>query len=91
MKTHRLSLTMSAMLAAAAMFAAEPSTEETQPDTDSAPQSAQPQLPEGNVAVPERALVITGGQNGISEGVYTVLYDTSENTKFDDPVPPASS
>ena len=79
---------MSALLAAAAMFAAEPSTEEPQPDSDSEPQPAQPQLPEGNVAVPERALVITGGQNGISEGVYTVLYDTSENTKFDDPVPP---
>ena len=40
-----------------------------------------------NVAVPDRAIVLTGGQNGINRQVMTVLYDTS-NTHFQDPQPP---
>lgn len=41
-----------------------------------------------NVAVPSRALVLYGGQNGLNEQVYTVLYDSSEDVTFHDPVPP---
>lgn len=41
-----------------------------------------------NVAVPNRALVLTGGKNGIDEHVYTVLYDSNEEVTFHDPVPP---
>lgn len=41
-----------------------------------------------NVEVPNRAIVLTGGQDGIREQVYTVLYTTSDLVHFHDPVPP---
>lgn len=41
-----------------------------------------------NVDIPNRAIVLTGGEDGIREQVYTVLYSTSDEIHFHDPVPP---
>lgn len=57
-------------------------TENTAIEADSVPDYSE------NVAVPTRALVLVGGQNGLHEQVYTVLYDSSEEVTFQDPVPP---
>lgn len=40
------------------------------------------------IDIPSRAIVLTGGENGLQEQVYTVLYSTSELVHFHDPVPP---
>lgn len=44
-------------------------------------------LPADNEAVPERAIILSGGQNGIHRDVMAVLYDTNE-IHFQDPSAP---
>lgn len=44
-------------------------------------------MPTDNEAIPERAVILSGGQNGIHRDVMAVLYDTSE-IHFQDPSAP---
>lgn len=60
-------------------------TAESLVDTDAA---TVPTTNANLVAVPNRAIVLTDGPKGMQEQVYTVLYDSNEETTFHDPVPP---
>lgn len=78
---HYLSVAalMAAMTAFSAAAADEPAESE-QVITEVTEVTETAALPDysGNVAVPDRAIVVTGGQNGIHPEIMRVLYDTSE-------------